>query len=215
MASFDEKAAEWDTTERVERARALADVVRRNVPLQSSMRMVEIGAGTGLLGLDLLADVASVLLTDPSPGMLDIARSKIEAADVADADTIVYDIPGDLPFPDAAFDGVLCWYSLIHLTDDELPVALAEVARVLRPGGLVLVAFQKGEGTWDVGTGLRERGHDVELVRFPRSPKVMLDALASAGFGKEARLVREPLGAEKQGQAFVIARRLRGPAVPG
>ena len=52
-------------------------------------------------------------------------------------------------------------------------------------------------------------------MRFPRSPKVVLDALAAAGFGKEARLVREPLGAEKQGQAFVIARRLPGTAAPG
>jgi SAM-dependent methyltransferase len=51
----------------------------------------------------------------------------------------------DLDLPDAAAAGILSWYSLIHLAPEELPAALAELARVLRPGGGLLIGFFTGE----------------------------------------------------------------------
>ena len=61
MASFDERAREWDTEERIERAAAVARAIRANVPMSPSMRAIEIGAGTGLLGLDLAGEVFRLL----------------------------------------------------------------------------------------------------------------------------------------------------------
>ncbi|MFD4960442.1 class I SAM-dependent methyltransferase [Microbacterium sp. NPDC058389] len=51
----------------------------------------------------------------------------------------------DLDLPDASAAGILSWYSLIHHGPDELPAALAELARVIRPGGGLLVGFFTGE----------------------------------------------------------------------
>ena len=51
----------------------------KNLPLKLDSVVADIGAGTGLLGLDLLADVGSVVLADPSEGMIEVARTKIEA----------------------------------------------------------------------------------------------------------------------------------------
>ncbi|PPF65099.1 SAM-dependent methyltransferase [Clavibacter michiganensis] len=45
---------------------------------------------------------------------------------------------------DASLGGVLAWYSLIHHTPDAIGPALDEIARVLRPGGLLLVGFFEG-----------------------------------------------------------------------
>lgn len=56
--------------------------------------------------------------------------------------------PGSLPeldLPDSAAAGILSWYSLIHLSPDELPAALAELARVIRPGGGLLIGFFAGD----------------------------------------------------------------------
>ena len=77
MSMFDDKAAEWDTPDRVERAHDIAEIVRKRVPLTTDMRVIDVGSGTGLLGLDLLADVGSVVLADPSQGMIDVAERKI------------------------------------------------------------------------------------------------------------------------------------------
>jgi SAM-dependent methyltransferase len=46
---------------------------------------------------------------------------------------------------DETLDGVLAWYSLIHLTPDELPPVLAEIARVLSPQGHLLLGFFDGD----------------------------------------------------------------------
>ncbi|TQM25185.1 class I SAM-dependent methyltransferase [Microbacterium kyungheense] len=51
----------------------------------------------------------------------------------------------DLGVPDASAAGILSWYSLIHLPPAELEAALTELARVIRPGGGLLVGFFPGE----------------------------------------------------------------------
>ncbi|QKE86068.1 class I SAM-dependent methyltransferase [Arthrobacter sp. NEB 688] len=163
-------------------------------------RVLDAGCGSGRIARYLTDRGLSVLGVDLSPGMLAMARRDHPDLELREGSITA------LPVDDASVDGVAFWYSLIHLTDDELPVALAEAVRVLRPGGHVVLAFQKGDGIHDVGAGLRERGHDVSLVRWHRGTKQVLDALAEAGFVKEARLVREPVGRERHAQAFVLAR---------
>ena len=51
MSTFDERAKDWDTPERIARAAEAAGVIRANVDLAPTDRVVDIGAGTGLLGL--------------------------------------------------------------------------------------------------------------------------------------------------------------------
>jgi ubiquinone/menaquinone biosynthesis C-methylase UbiE len=142
MATFDERAAEWDTPERVAWAHGLADTIRANVPLEPSMRMVEIGAGTGLLGLDLLGDVASVMLTDPSSGMLEVARDKARADGIEGVDFEVYDLPGDPP-PGAPFDVAVSALALHHIEDTD--AVLASIRDMLAPGGLIAIADLEAE----------------------------------------------------------------------
>lgn len=60
-----------------------------------------------------------------------------------------------LGYPDDSFDGVFSWYSTIHNPDEDLDRIFAEMARVTRPGGLVLLAFQVGHGVRRVGKYLR------------------------------------------------------------
>ncbi len=160
MATFDDRASEWDSPERVERAREMADLVRSSVPLDTSMRMVEVGAGTGLLGLDLLDQVASVLLTDPSSGMLDIARSKIESGGVVGADTIVYDLPDDPP-PGAPFDVAVSSLALHHIEDTE--AALTSVRAMLRSGGwIAFIDLEAEDGSFhdDDAEGIHHHGFE-------------------------------------------------------
>ena len=96
-------------------------------------RVLEIGAGTGFFVLNLMQAglTSSAVVTDISPGMVDVAVRNGAALGldvsgrVADAET--------LPFEDAEFDLVIGHAVLHHIPDVEL--ALREVLRVLRPGG--------------------------------------------------------------------------------
>jgi ubiquinone/menaquinone biosynthesis C-methylase UbiE len=97
--------------------------------------VLEIGAGTGLnFGHYVPGQVARVIATEPDPHMVKRARKAAEGApvpiDVREASAL------DLPFGDASFDTVVC--TLVLCTVPEPDRAVAEVERVLRPGGKLL-----------------------------------------------------------------------------
>lgn len=147
MSEFDEKAAEWDTPERRERAHQLADIIREHVPLRSDMRAIDIGAGTGLLGLDLLNDIGSVVLADPSEGMIEVARNRIEAEGIVGAKAILFDFPAEEPPAGAPFDLAVSLLVLHHVEDT--PATLRSIHAALVPGGRIgLIDLDKEDGSF-------------------------------------------------------------------
>jgi SAM-dependent methyltransferase len=113
----------------------------------------------------------------------------------------------DLPHGDETFDGVFSWYSTIHSPDAELPRIAAELRRVTRSNGVVLVAFQSGTGVRDVAPAYAAHGLEVALERYNRTTDQVVDVLIDAGMTEVARMEREPLSDnERDAQAVVIAR---------
>src|SRR5690606_38453910 len=77
---FDAKAATWDADPaKVERAGVVARAIRAAVPLDPSVRLLEYGAGTGLVTQALRDAVGPVTLADTSAGMREVMRAKVEA----------------------------------------------------------------------------------------------------------------------------------------
>ena len=107
------------------------------VPLVSAVvdaaprRVLEVGCGWGELAEWIERETgAGVVAVDLSPRMVDLARERGVDAAVADVQA--------LPYPDASFDVVVAAWMLYHVPD--LDRALAEIARVLRPGGTLVAA---------------------------------------------------------------------------
>jgi ubiquinone/menaquinone biosynthesis C-methylase UbiE len=178
----------------------LAMVAHFAALLQPSRDVLDAGCGAGRMLPVLAAAGCRPVGVDLSPGMVRRARQ-----DHPDVDVRVGSLTA-LPFPDGSFDGLFSWYSTIHTPDDELGTVLAEARRVLRPDGHVLVAFQVGTGTREVGQGYRRLGHDVQLHRHDRTPDHVAGELLAAGFVEVARLVRAPAAGERTGQAVLVAR---------
>jgi ubiquinone/menaquinone biosynthesis C-methylase UbiE len=101
-------------------------------------RVLEVGAGHGLNLAHYPSGLDELVLTDPSPWML--ARAP------AGTDIRQAGLPS-LPFADGRFDTAVCTYVLCSI--DDQAAALAEIARVLAPGGslLFLEHVRAGEGT--------------------------------------------------------------------
>lgn len=163
----------------------------------SNKEVLDAGCGTGRISRFLSDRGCVVHGVDLSPGMLAMARR-----DHPDIATQVASIT-DLPFSDARFDGILYWYSIIHVADSDLAAVFHQARRVLRPGGVVLIAFQAGQGARDVAGAYRTLGYNVTLTRFHRTADQVSGLLAAADFREEARLVRRSL-TEKDDQAFLI-----------
>lgn len=168
--------------------------------------VLDAGCGGGRMFGALSSAGLTVTGLDASAGML--ARARRDHPGIA----LVQGSLTDLPFPDASFAGVFCWYATIHVPDDDLPRALSELVRVAVPGGPILLAFQAGAGIRDVGAAFTPLGFDVSLPRWHRSPDEIADGLARAGATEGARLVRQPRGPEADPQAVVIAQRLEVPS---
>ncbi|KWT58276.1 methyltransferase type 11 [Streptomyces albus subsp. albus] len=94
-------------------------------------RVLEIGAGHGLNFPHYPAAVSEVVALEPERTLRDLAR---EAASRAPVPVSVADgVAERLPAPDASYDTVVC--SLVLCSVRDLPAALREIRRVLRPGG--------------------------------------------------------------------------------
>jgi ubiquinone/menaquinone biosynthesis C-methylase UbiE len=103
-------------------------------------RILDAGCGPGQWS-DLLTDGGrrDVIGVDGSVGFLDSARRRFEYPDFVGADLAA------LPLADGSVDSILSWYSIIHTPPGLLPMVLSELARVLRPGGSLLLGFFDGE----------------------------------------------------------------------
>jgi ubiquinone/menaquinone biosynthesis C-methylase UbiE len=103
--------------------------------LRPGARVLEIGCGTGTVLLAATRRCPGVEATglDPDPAALRRARRKATRA--GQALRLDQGFAADLPYPDGGFDRVLSSFMLHHLRPADLPTALAEVRRVLAPGG--------------------------------------------------------------------------------
>jgi SAM-dependent methyltransferase len=137
MATFDERAREWDTPERQERAEAVAASIRANVPLTPTTRTIDVGAGTGLLGLALADDIGHLVLAEPSEGMRQVIDEKLAASGRADVTAIPFDLTAGPPSGEP-FDLAISLLVLHHV--DDTAVALAAIRGLLRPGGRIAIA---------------------------------------------------------------------------
>jgi SAM-dependent methyltransferase len=95
-------------------------------------RVLDAASGTGRHARYLLSRGHSVVAMDRTPEMLDKLRAQVPEVDCRGGDL------ENLPFPDQSFDAVICALALTHLKT--LDRAIAEITRVVQPGGFVILS---------------------------------------------------------------------------
>lgn len=124
-----------DSDERAAREQGLAALA-----VQSGQQALEIGYGTGH-SLVLLAQAVGpqgrVFGIDVSDGMRDVAAARLQQAGMADRVELLAAPTPPLPYADGQFDAVSLSFTLELFPLPEIPTVLAEIRRVLKPGGRV------------------------------------------------------------------------------
>lgn len=169
-------------------------------------RILDAGCGSGTVSSELRDRGAIVSGFDRSTKMVELARLRLGA----DANLQVADIAGPLPYPDSAFDDVIAALVLHYLEDWSAP--LAELRRVLRPGGRLIVvvnhpiifklAYREGDyfGISKWSDEYTFNGQKAVLTYWHRPLHAMTDAFTAAGF--RTAVISEPHPAPEARELF-------------
>ena len=173
---FDDAAATWDDDPGHEQRQvAVERAIEEAVALTPRMSALDVGAGTGRLSILLSDRVGSVVVTDPSAGMVQVARERIQAAGLGDRLRAVQaDLTTD-PL-EGAYDVVWSSMALHHVQD--LAGLLRSVAELLVDGGRLAIADLEEDRDGAFHADKADfAGHD----GFDRER--LAEQLADAGFG--------------------------------
>lgn len=193
---FDTHAATWDDNpDTARRAAEVAAAIAQAVPLAGTDRVLEYGAGTGLVTQALADRVGDVTLADNSSGMRQVLGDKI-AARVLPQGARVWslDLESD-PVPvGEAFEVVISSMVLHHVRD--LPAVLGGLARLLVPGGHLAVAdLDREDGSFHAHHDSFEGHHGFDRAE-------LTSALEAAEFAEVS--VTDCATIEKEGTAYPV-----------
>jgi ubiquinone/menaquinone biosynthesis C-methylase UbiE len=204
---FDEVAsrrveATYLTPDVVEQRRLVVEALQ----LRPGEDVLDVGVGPGLLACEMAEEVGrdgSVRGVDPSDSMLAIAERRRATADGALVEFVRGDA-GKLPFAEDSFDVAVSTQVYEYVPD--MPAALTEARRVLRPGGrLVVLDTDWGSIVWRSSDPERMRrvlaAWDEHLAD-PYLPRRLTGLLADAGFAVTTRAVIPILNAGYDANTF-------------
>ena len=166
--------------------RDLVDHFARRVLAAGGGPVLDVGCGPGWLTGYLASRGLSVSGVDVSANMLRLARQNNAGPSFAVASLT------ELPMPDDSLAGVFCWYVLHHVPDEDLASAVAQLARVTRPGGHVMVGGHVGDSVHVKTAGYG--GLPMRVLVARRSPDSYRDLLRQAGLLVQATVTLGPDG---------------------
>jgi ubiquinone/menaquinone biosynthesis C-methylase UbiE len=201
-ASYDTVAASYaDLTrhllDETPEERAVLASFADTVLLQGGGTVADVGCGTGRITTYLRQLGVDAFGIDLSPGMIKVARREHPG--------LRFDLGSmtDLALADASMAGLVAWYSLIHVPDEEASLVFAHFRRVLRPGGPLLLGFHVGDESQLKTQGYG--GHPMKVFVHRRRHDQMITWLNDAGFTVE--ICRTLTSAESKLGGIILARR--------
>ncbi|WP_371536160.1 class I SAM-dependent methyltransferase [Streptomyces sp. NBC_00466] len=163
---------------------AFAELVRTN----GGGEVADLGCGPGHVTAHLRELGLNAFGVDASPVMVELAREASPGVRFEVGSMAALDIE------DGALCGVLSRWSVIHTPPQDLPAVLAEIARVLAPGGHLLIEF----AATDVSHNETQAYDHTVATAYRWSPDRFAELLCDHGLAESARLVIEPKPTDKR-----------------
>jgi SAM-dependent methyltransferase len=158
-AEFTEQTEVFSRAAALKQAEVLGAVLEA-VPADPGARWLEVACGAAMVARSLAPRLGSVHGVDLTPGMIERAREEAAGAGLENADFALGDATA-LGFEDGSFDGAVTRFSFHHIPVPQR--VLEEMARVVRPGGYVVVADHARDEDPDVAAWVEE----IERLRDP------------------------------------------------
>ena len=161
MNEFDIKAEGWEKNPmHWERSAAVAEAIKRVIPLSKEMTAMEYGAGTGITSFLLKDLVKEITMIDSSPEMVRVMNEKIKTAGIENLKTLHFDLE-ITDYKNGSFDLIFTQMVLHHIYNTEK--ILKKFQGMLNPGGFLAIADLYSEDGSFHGDGFSgHNGFDVD-----------------------------------------------------
>lgn len=164
----------------------------------------DMGCGPGHVARYLCDAGAAVFGLDLSPQMLEQARQLNPDIRFREGNMLALDLP------DGSLAGIAAFYAIVNIPKECLPVVFREMHRVLRPDGLLLLAFHRGD---EAPHENELWGRRISMDFFLFEPAAIKQLLERAEFAIEEIIERDPYPPEVEYQsrrAYIFARKVGG-----
>lgn len=159
---FAHKSKSWDmNSNRVQNAKGIAELIVNNIKLDTSMEIMDFGAGTGLLSYFVAPYVKKIVAVDNSPSMLLEFQNKCNDF-VCETEVIEKDLSIDIL--ERKFDGIISSMTIHHLEDTY--TLFSKLYTMLEDGGFIAIAdLDREDGNFHSdNTGVFHYGFDRHLL---------------------------------------------------
>jgi len=161
---FDSRASQWDNLpRRVALAKAVVEAIIAEADPQPGMRMLDYGAGTGLVTLGLLPLVREAIAVDSSRGMLEQLETKAKEAGITNLQTCFIDLDSEWHLPKGI--DLLVSSMTMHHVPEPAPL-MAHFKECMNPGAQLCIAdLELEDGSFhDDATGIPHKGFSIEQM---------------------------------------------------
>ena len=153
---FAGRAADWDKPGKISMANNFVNALLKHIRLRAYWKGLEIGAGTGLVGLQMLPEIQSLVCVDTSEAMVDVLKEKVKDAENVEV------VLGELAeYNRQDIDFVFSNMSFHHIED--IPTTLTHLYRITNPGAVIAVGdIRTEDGSFHRFDPIPHKGFDTD-----------------------------------------------------
>ena len=156
--NFAHRAADWDQPSKVEMTKKFVNALLKNIEIKSHWKALEVGAGTGLVGLQIADKVDKVVFEDTSEAMLEVLKQKPkneEKVEIVHGEVFEY-VNQDIDF-------VFSCMAFHHIPDIEK--SLKHLFQITNPEAIVAVGdIRTEDGSFHSFEPIPHKGFDTEVL---------------------------------------------------
>ncbi|MGA1863150.1 class I SAM-dependent methyltransferase [Deferribacter thermophilus] len=139
VEKFDKSAFTYDQNPmHVERGIAVANAIKKLVPIKKDWVIADFGCGTGLLGINFVNDVKKIVMIDASQNMLKVLKEKLDKLKIENVEILKFDITKDQNLPNLRFDLIVTLMTFHHIND--IKSALNKLFSMIKKDGYLALA---------------------------------------------------------------------------
>ncbi len=158
---FKEKAKDWDSPMKIDMADKFVAEMFKGINFGKDLKVLELGCGTGLVGLQIAPLIKSIVFLDSSAQMIEVLKEKIERLTIKDKYTV---INGTIDkYTSCDIDIIFSLMAIHHIENTQ--ETFEHISSILKPDGLFIIGDLKEEdGSFHGGDYVPHKGFNIQQL---------------------------------------------------